>query len=330
MTAVRVMAPVRVDLAGGSLDLWPVGLIVPRAVTVNCAVSLAAYAECFKSNNKGVRLISEDLGVDYFWEHGATPGSLPLMERLCSTLDVTCGLTLRTWSDAPPGSGLGGSSAMALATARALAEVSEKELSDERAVAVCRDVEAALLGVPTGVQDYWPALKGGVLAISYPPGGERVEKLDVSLKKVASRMVVAYSGCSRLSSGTNWALVKRFLDGDRKTVEGLVGIADTAREIVSALVSGDMDLVGRLIDEEWSFRRNLAPGISTPRVEALLDCGRKAGAQSGKVCGAGGGGCVLFWTRPSTRTEVEETLEREGAQILPAHPVENGVTIEQS
>lgn len=329
MTIIKVRAPVRVDFAGGSLDLWPVGLMVPGAVTVNCAVSLAAKVECSPFDDEGIRLVSEDLGVDYLWKRGSGPGDLPLMEKLCCTFGETRGYTLRTSSDAPPGSGLGGSSAMALATALALLGTSGTALPDERIVAVCRDVEAQLLGIPTGVQDYWPALMGGLLSIKYEPGGERVEKLDVPLKEVAARMIVAYSGRSRLSSGTNWALVKRFLDGDRKTVEGLVGIADTAREIVSALVSGDMDLVGRLIGEEWSFRRNLAPGISTPRVEALLDCGRRAGALGGKACGAGGGGCVLLWTEPSTRQDVEKALEREGALLLPAHPVEKGAIIEK-
>lgn len=325
---VTVRAATRVDLAGGSLDLWPVGQLIPRATTVNVAISLAANAECLPTGEEGIQLASRDLLKAYTWRAGDSPGPLAMLERLCTAFGVTDGWRLQAWSDVPPGSGLGGSSAMSVAVATALARVTGNEMGASALVALCRDLEAANLGIPTGVQDFWPAVRGGVLCIHYEPGGERVEPLAVPLKDLASRLVVAYTGESRLSARTNWALLKRFLDGDLDVRARLEGVASVALRLRELLEAGDLDACGPLIEEEWSFRRGLAEGLSTPSMESLMAVARDAGALGGKACGAGGGGCLAFWVSKGTRLAVEHALEREGARLLLAHPVSQGHVVE--
>jgi D-glycero-alpha-D-manno-heptose-7-phosphate kinase len=217
---------------------------------------------------------------------------------------------------------------MSLALALALRAISGREMADAVLVGLCRDVEAAHLGIPTGVQDFWPAVRGGVLCIRYEPGGERVTSLPVPLKPLAARLVVAYSGQSRLSAGTNWSLYKRFLDREKTALRGLEGIAAVARDMEKALVEGNLDLAGSLLDLEWGHRCSLAEGISTPATEVLVAAAKRAGALGGKACGAGGGGCLAFLVREGTRLDVETALEREGASVLPAHPVEAGHHLE--
>ncbi len=328
MKKVTARAAARVDLAGGSLDLWPVGQILPGSSTVNVAISLAATAECVPTGERGVQLASRDLLQAYTWNPGDAPGPLALLERLCAAFGVTGGWRIQTWSDVPPGSGLGGSSAMSVAVALALARVAGREVEPGALVALCRDLEAANLGIPTGVQDFWPAVLGGVLCIRYEPGGESVGPVPVPLKELASRLVVAYTGESRLSARTNWALVKRFLDGDRDVRERLEGIASVARRLRERLEAGDLDACGELLGEEWSLRRGLAEGLSTPSMESLMRAAREAGALGGKACGAGGGGCLAFWVSKGTRLDVESALEREGARLLVAHPVAQGHVVE--
>ncbi len=325
---ITVRAAARVDLAGGSLDLWPVGQIIPGALTINVAISLAATVECSPDGEEGVGLASRDLMASYRWHPGDPPGPLALMERLCAIFGVTRGWRIRSSSGVPPGSGLGGSSALSASLALALREATGKVVGDAELVATCRDAEAGHLRIPTGVQDFWPAVMGGVLAIHHEPGGERVEPLSVSLRALAARLVVVYSGHSRLSADTNWSLMKRFLDGDEEVARRLEGIAGVAREMRAALLAGDFDGVGLLMRREWDLRRGLAEGIETPAVGAMIECGRKAGAIGGKVCGAGGGGCLAFMTPEGARLEVEEALEREGARLLTAYPVEKGHTVE--
>lgn len=321
-------ASARVDLAGGSLDLWPVGLLIPGASTVNLAIGLSATVELERTGGPGIRLVSQDLGVDYLWKPDAPPGPLPLVERFCRAFRLDVGWTLRARSEVPPGSGLGGSSAMSVALLLALAACTGRPLEHAAAAATCRDLEAANLGIPTGVQDFWPALLGGVLCIRYEPGGETVRRLSVSLEALSSRLLVAYSGQSRLSARTNWDLIKRCLDGDPQTRSHLAGIADVANGLRESLESGDLEAVGPLLGQEWEHRRLLAEGVSTPRTEQLLAKAREAGATGGKACGAGGGGCLAFWVPEGARWKAAEALEREGARILEARPVETGHSLE--
>lgn len=328
MKAVTVTAPARVDLAGGSLDLWPQGLLVEGALTVNVAVGLRARASLKRDGGEGVGLLSRDLGDGYRWKRGQARGRLALLERYVEALGLDGGWSLETGSDVPPGSGLGGSSALSVAVAAALEAASGRRFDPAALVALCRDVEAAHLGIPTGVQDFWPALHGGALAIHYAPGRERVERLTVDLAALGRRLVVAYSGQSRLSARTNWALMKRFLDGDPETVRRLEEVAAVARAMRQALLQGDLDGAGRLLGDEWQARRGLADGVETEEVRRLLEAGRKAGALGGKACGAGGGGCLAFLVPEGARWVVESALSEAGARILPAAPSEDGLSVE--
>lgn len=325
---VKACAAARVDLAGGSLDLWPIGQVVPGALTLNVAVSLAATVVCVDTGRPGVALSSKDLLQSYTWKPGQPGGPLALAERLCGAFGVCDGWSLAMHSDIPPGSGLGGSSAMCIALTLALKAISGREMGDAELVGLCRDVEAANLEIPTGVQDFWPAVRGGLLSIGYEPGGERVESLPVSLKTLAERLVVVYSGQSRLSAGTNWGLYKRFFEGELTARRGLEGVAAVARAMRERIGEEDWDGAGVLLGEEWTHRRSLADGVSTPALEALISAATGAGALGGKACGAGGGGCLAFLVPKGTRLAVERALEREGARVLPAHPVERGHMLE--
>lgn len=328
MKAVTVTAPARVDLAGGSLDLWPLGLLVEGALTVNVAVGLRAKASLRRDEKEGVGLSSRDLGEGYRWKPGQERGPLALLERYVEAMGLEGGWSLETESEVPPGSGLGGSSALSVAVAAALEAAAGRRFDPAALVALCRDVEAAHLRIPTGVQDFWPALHGGALAIHYTPGRERVERLPVDLDALGRRLVVAYSGRSRLSAQTNWALMKRFLDGEAETVCRLESVSATARALRQAFLQGDLDGVGRLMGDEWEARRDLAEGVETEEVRRLLEAGRKAGALGGKACGAGGGGCLAFLVPEGARWTVEQALSEAGARILPAAPSEDGLSVE--
>jgi len=201
-------------------------------------------------------------------------------------------------------------------------------LSAAALVALCRDVEAAHLRIPTGVQDFWPAIHGGVLALHYEPGGDRVENLKVDLDALGRRLVVAYSGESRISARTNWALVRRFLDGDGETAHRLEGIAAVARSMREALLAGDWDGAGALLAREWSLRRGLAEGIETPSLGGLHEAALAAGALGGKACGAGGGGCLAFLVREGARWDVERALGACGVRILAAPLSAEGLAVE--
>ena len=225
-------------------------------------------------------------------------------------------------SESPRGGGLGASSAMTVAFLAAAEEAFGRARSTpERTVALARDLEARLMGLPTGLQDHYPALLGGALEIRSQPGGERVRRLEVDLERLGDSLLVVYSGQSHFSAGNNWQVVRRRLDGEAEVTGLFAGIAETAAELAPALEAGDLPRVGELMSREWSYRRRLAEGISTPVLEKLLEAAAAHGAWGGKACGAGGGGCLAMLCPPERRSAIAAALREAGGEILEARPV---------
>jgi D-glycero-alpha-D-manno-heptose-7-phosphate kinase len=316
---VSARAWCRVDLAGGTLDIWPLGVLHPGAVTLNVAVDLAvrvsvAPAVRFRVEQGGSALEAADAGELARQPEGALVGTL--LAVLGSPP-----LAVRVDSASPRGGGLGASSALAVALAAAAAAAAGREApAAPELVALCRDVEARMMGLPTGVQDHWPAVLGGALALDHRPGGTGVRRLAADLDALAASLVVAYTGVSHFSAGQNWQVVRRRLDGDTEVTGLFAGIARVAAAAEAALAAGDLPRLGELVAEEWSLRRRLAPGISVPAVEALLAAARGAGAWGGKACGAGGGGCVAVLCPPEARAAVEAAMTAAGGELLALRP----------
>lgn len=325
---VRARAWCRIDLAGGTLDLWPLGLLHPGSRTVNLAIDLPVVVEIALAE-KGYRIRqgSSEVSAESArqladTDEGALLGQIALDAGLPPS-------TIHIESASPQGGGLGASSALAVATLAAAEALAGQEASSALQLATrARDIEAQLMSLPTGVQDHFPALLGGALEIEYRPGGERVRNLDVDLGSLGDRLLVAYTGRSHFSAGNNWRIVRRRLDGDAQTIELFDGIRDTARQLPAVLEGSDWQSVGRLVAQEWGFRSRLAEGISTPEIEAMLGAAEREGAWGGKACGAGGGGCIVVLCPVERRPRIAEALESVGARILPARPAAGGLEID--
>ncbi len=293
----------RADLAGGTLDLWPLYCLHPGSVTVN--VALAA----------GVRVRLTPGAAPSGHIRHLSPGAPPLSlartdagRHLAAAVGFHLipdgGFEVEVLAQPPVGSGLGASSAFAVALARACLALARRRVPAARLVPLLRDLEARVLGVPTGVQDYVPALAGGALAIHLEPGGERVERLAVPADWVADRLVVVFSGVTHASGMVNWDVFRARVGGDESCARALDAIAAAASECREALLGRDERRVGRAIAREWAARRTLAPSVTNPALDAILDAGARSGALAGKACGAGGGGSVLFWARPGATSAV--------------------------
>ena len=211
-SSVLVEAPCRADLAGGTLDIWPLGLLHPGALTVNAAVPVIVRLE--------VDLEGPD---DELWhavgEHewrrlSAADAATDLSAAVGFALRPGGGGRVRVLSQAPVGSGLGGSSAYVVALARGLLAGSGEEMEETRLVAVLRDLEARVLSTPAGVQDHWAAIRGGALALHIEPGAPRVERLAVDPDWLGERMTVFFTGITHHSGMVNWQVIRRRLEGD--------------------------------------------------------------------------------------------------------------------
>jgi len=170
--------------------------------------------------------------------------------------------------------------------------------------------------VPTGVQDYRPALYGGTAAVELRVDGIRRVAIEVDPQELQRRLVLAYTGAPRNSGTNNWDITKRHLDGDSRVFDCFERIRDTAAAMRTALERADWDEVGRQIDREWENRKLLAPGVTTPTIDALIARARGAGATAAKVCGAGGGGCLFCYAPPDRHPAIAAALTAGGARVL--------------
>jgi D-glycero-alpha-D-manno-heptose-7-phosphate kinase len=328
---VSVSAPSRIDLAGGTIDIWPISVLVPRAVTVNVAIDLRARVTISARADGRVQIVSRDRGRRTTRRLPLSPsdmeGPLSLLLRLVAAFRPRAGLTLTCEARAPAGAGLGGSSTLAIATAAALARWTGARLGGERLVRRVMNHETALLGVPTGNQDHLAAVHGSLGAYHHEPDGTRREKLPVP-PGLEHRLVLAYTGQPRHSGFSNWEMFRRFIDGERRTVGHMESIARISRELADAFRAGDLDEAGRLVGEEGRLRYRLAPSVGTPALRAADRAARRAGALGVKVCGAGGGGCLVSFSGEGRTEAVAAAVAGTGARILPVRIARRGLQVE--
>ncbi len=326
MRRVVVRTGCRLDLAGGTLDVWPIGALHPGASTVNLAIDVAVEVEA-ELRSAGYEIqIGEQRLVRSDLEQLSEIAEIRLFTLLLSELKAPP-LRLAARSQSPRGAGLGASSALSVATIAAVDHLFGRERTASRIVALARDAEARLMGLPTGCQDHYPPMLGGALRISHDLGGEAVQTLNVDLEALGRRLLVFFSGQSHISAETNWGVFRRRMEGDQETVERFQRIAEIAEEIVEPLETGDFATVGSLVGEEWEQRKTLAEGVTTPLLDQLIAKAGDLGAYGGKAGGAGGGGCVFFLAPEQRRSAIVEALVELGGQHLEAAPQEDGIEI---
>lgn len=321
-------APTRVDLAGGTFDIWPLYLFHDRAQTINAALSLRAHCTLSARKDDRVSLVSDDTGETVTADGPNTLGvdTLPLVARLVKFFGAR-GVDVRTKSESPVGAGIAGSSAMNVAVAAALAAWTDRSMEPEALLELAMNVEAQVIRVPTGVQDYRPALYGGVSAVELGLTGVTRVALDVDVKELGRRLVVAYTGASRQSGINNWDVMKRRIDGDPAVIAAFDAIRDAALSMRDALERGDWTGAAAALDQEWTHRKRLAPGVTTPEIDTLFAAAHRAGAKAGKVCGAGGGGCLFCLVEPDRHDAVSAALASGGATVLPVTIEAKGLTL---
>ena len=317
MKRVTASAPTRIDLAGGTVDIWPLYLFHEGAQTLNAAISLRGHAEITPRTDGKVRLESIDTGqaVEASSWRELHNTALPLLSKLAHFFQAS-NLTLRTNGESPTGAGIAGSSALNVAVCGALARWTGLDLEGESLLTIAMNVEAQVIRIPTGVQDYRPAYYGGVAAVELRPDGVKRVAIDVSARDLQSRVVLAYTGAPHFSGTNNWEITKRHIDGDRHVFDCFDRIVAAAVGVRDALARRDWNGVANHLHAEWEARKQLAPGVTTPMIESLIAAASAAGARAAKVCGAGGGGCLICLAEPEEVPAVKRALSDGGARVL--------------
>lgn len=350
---IESIAPVRVDLAGGTVDIWPLYLLLPEPKTINFGVNLFAktWIESAPSTTPEVILESIDQKKHhrFTWseilnESQAVIPELILHVKLLRAFAKdhpnpgALSLHLKTEAKSPAGAGLGGSSALSISIIGALWKWThprtplDLEKDGEFLISLTRDVESQVLYGPAGLQDYYGAAFGGLQVLDWQIAKNKRTALPVeTLKALESRTLLFYSGKSRNSGINNWQLFKGLIDKDIEVEKKFKAICEATRKVEADLLKQDFPSLVKHVQDEWAARKTLAPGISTPEMNEAFERAKKVSDIAFKVCGAGGGGCffiILPTNEPAQKEAVKAAvLQNSEIRALPFEAVPHGLTV---
>lgn len=336
-TGVKIEAttPTRIDLAGGTLDLYPIYLLEDGAFTVNCAIDICCTVTLETRSDREIHISSVDLNASARYEDAnsiAPDGPLEIVARAVRHLKPEVGLNITAENRVRKGSGLGASSSLLIAALGALNALNGSDHSFERLIDIAAELETQCIGIPTGKQDYFAAAFGGVSSLWFDVGGGRREPLlkdEEHIRELESRLILSFAGEPRFSGSTNWDLIKNYIEGSPATVDGMRRIGEIAGHMRECVIDRDWGGIASLLAQEWDSRRALIEGITNERVDAMMGAALDAGAHANKLCGAGGGGCMITCIEPDDRGCVEAALTAAGAEVMPFRIMREGVRIER-
>ena len=333
---IESSAPTRADLAGGTIDIWPLYLFHAGASTVNFALSLLARVRIETRDDDRIILESRDRGVRFETtidriDELASDTRLELVSKMVHFFRPETGFHLITHSEAPAGAGISGSSALAIALIGALNRLIGDRYDEGSFIGIAANVETTVIKVPAGIQDYYPALYGSASCIHLRADGVEREHLAIEEEEIDRRFVICYTGQPRLSGINNWEMFKRHINGDAEVFEIFERIRDAAEQMRDALLASDWDAVGEIMRAAYPNRKRLAPNITTPHMDAIVEKALANGAEGAKVCGAGGGGCIAFLCADGRKQDLERALATEaGAEILNWKVSREGLILSQA
>lgn len=321
------------DLAGGTLDLWPISAILGGTCTINMAIDIFTHCELIEKPGTTIDIHLSDTDVKKSYAslveclNDQDPG-VALIRVIIEYFKPSKGFQIVTKSESPVGGGLGGSSSLCISIIRCFQAWLGHESTANATVELAHNIEARVLGLATGTQDYVPALMGGVCLIDYELSGMKIENLKVGLEFFSQRSFLVYTGKPHHSGLNNWDVLKKFIEKDPKTTEALKGIRKKAQQMRQLVKSGNLekqpDALSKIFQDSYQLRTLLSPMFTSPEIEKLKDLTLKSGGDAVKILGAGGGGCVLVWTQPSKKQEVLQACQSAGFKVMDVKPCPHG------
>jgi D-glycero-alpha-D-manno-heptose-7-phosphate kinase len=322
MEPILATAPLRISFVGGGTD-FPHYFERHGGAVLSATIDHAARVRLLPRSDRQVRIHSLDLGhlVEYHLEEGPEyDGVMDLPKAAIARMGVASGLDVDIESDAPPGSGLGGSSALVTACVAALAMLVDRKLDRERLARLAYEIEREDLGIAGGWQDQYAAAFGGCNLLEFGTDGNvsvaPLSVTDQDLAELRRQLLLCYTGHVRTDLGLIHEQIRMYEEGREDTIVGMKQLHAMAFEMRAEIEAGNFDRLGALLHEAFESKKLMNPHITrgTP-IERLFDVAEKAGAGGGKICGAGGGGYLLLACRPQAQAAVRKELQRLGGQF---------------
>ncbi|HLH75110.1 MAG TPA: GHMP kinase [Chloroflexota bacterium] len=326
-------APFRISFAGGGTDL-PAYYEQFGGCVVSTTIDKYVYVHIGPNGTNGAQITSADYHTFYRYQGGTTAdwnGELALPRAVLHEMEVDEGIALFLASEVPPGTGLGSSSALAVAMVQAIAAWQGRSLSRQAIAELACRVELQKLQAPIGKQDQFAAAFGGLNAISFTRNGVTVEPIRVSSsvrEQLERRLMLFFTGTAHNSAVILKEQQRASAAGSPSTIQGLHRIKAAAAACRACLESGDLDGIGLLLDEGWREKRKLVAGITNQRIDEVYELARDVGALGGKITGAGGGGFLLLYCHEVYQEALTEEMEKRGLRRMDFHFDQQGVTLQ--
>ncbi len=322
---IRSKAPLRLGLAGGGTDVAPFSELYGGAI-LNASISMYAYASLQPRTDGRIVLNSLDKKEYYTLEMAdqlAIDGNLDLHKGVYNRIvrdfsHKPLSFELSTYVDAPPGSGLGTSSTLVVAIVGAFAEWLNLPMGDYDLAHLAYEIERSDLGMAGGKQDQYAATFGGVNFMEFSKDDKVIVNplriREKYLDELAHNLILYHTETSRLSSKIIEQQTKNVLAKNVKSLEAMHKLKDQAVMMKEAILMGELDKIGKILDFGWQFKKNLAEGVSNAYIDEIYDTAMKNGATGGKISGAGGGGFMFFYCPENNRSKVIGALSKFGGQ----------------
>jgi D-glycero-alpha-D-manno-heptose-7-phosphate kinase len=289
---------------------------------VNAGITRYTYGTLIPRLDESIRIVSADF--DRFLEVRSFreleyDGNLDLIKAAIQRLDIRQGMDLFVRCDAPPGSGTGSSASISVALIGLLNRLQQEKLSTHEVARLAYQLEQEELRIAGGKQDQYAAALGGFNFLEFNDPVVSVSQLrlsDSTVDELEKRLVLCYTGQSRLSGNLITAVMTAYTEGRPRTVAALRNLRRLARELKTILLTGDLGAFGEVLQENWTNQRELHPTITTETIEGLFELALASGAIGGKALGAGGGGCLLFYSEPDREHLLRKALEGRGVQVI--------------
>lgn len=327
MSSIKIKSPTRIDLAGGTLDCWPLYALLGECHTINIAIDIYTQVELTPREDKKIEVWSQD--TDFKKSYDSIKECLQDQDPLLNWFRIQIeywnprqGFSLVTFSESPIGAGLGGSSSLTISLILAFSKWLNRDLKQHEIVTLASNLEAQGLWTPTGTQDYYPPLLGGLNIITYSLSGTQIHNLPIPKNLFLDHSILVYTGKAHNSGINNWKVISSMVERNSQVHFSLKKIKEVSLAMRHLVLANKWNQLPSLLEREYQARSKLSDAFLSPEIEKVHLIASKEGAYAVKICGAGGGGSVLIWSPKDKKERIQNKCLEEGFKILKAQPVE--------
>lgn len=322
MSIYRTQCPTRIDLAGGTIDLWPIWAILDNCSTINVSIDVFTTCTIEPLTTSDIYIESPDIQRKWHFKsiqelYASKEEALTFFKSHIAHWNPEHGFRITTTSMSPVGGGLGGSSSLSIAIYKTFHQwLGKAALDIHKMVLECSHIEAKVLVTPTGLQDYYGAASQGLNILSFDTHGPGLETVHAHSEAFNRSILVVYTGKSHHSGINNWGVLKKFIDKDKTTVDALVQIRDVALRVKDTCLRADWSKLPALFTLDFLAREKLSSEFMSSEIRDLKKITDSAGAIGFKICGAGGGGCVAVWCPEDKKESIQAQIQQAGYRVL--------------